>query len=56
LEQRHSTFDFLFWNLANYVLRKMALKLAVGSHPIVDPIEQKEDSDPDQSAAAKTEK
>ncbi len=29
LEQRHSTFDFFFRNLANHVLRKMTLKLAV---------------------------
>jgi len=53
LEQRHSPFDFLFWNLANHILREMTLKLAIGSHPIVDAIEQKQNQNSDQSTAAK---
>ena len=54
LQQRHCAFDFLFRNLANHILREMTLKLAIGSHPIVDAIEQKKNHNPDQSAAAKT--
>src|SRR5437868_6390719 len=56
LQQRHCPFDFLFRNLANYILREMTLKLAIGSHSIVDAIEQKENHIPDQRTAAKTEK
>src|SRR5439155_26875184 len=56
LQQCHCAFDFLLRNLANHILREMTLKLTIGSHAIVDTIEQKENHNPDQSTAAKTEK
>ena len=54
LKQGNAALGLLLRNLAENVLGEMVLKFAEGGHAIVDPIEQEQDAEAGQRAAAET--